>query len=126
MNAEFTQLPCYPCPHNASCCAHGTTLTDEEAAAIQAAHGSGPIYQTRWGEWRTRIKNGRCALFQNGGCVIHGESYYPAVCAGFPWIDAEHGGPYEFDLDICGEFVNNPELVAIQRAYRPQLASSER
>ena len=96
MNAEFPKLPCWPCPHAASCCAYGTTLTDEEAAAIEANHGPGLV-------------------FKNGGCVIHAESYYPAVCAGFPWIDAETGGPYEFDVEICGEFVRNPELVAIQR-----------
>jgi hypothetical protein len=116
MSAEFPKLPCFPCPHAASCCAYGTTLTDEEAAAVEANHGPGVVYRTRWGEWRTRIKKGRCALFQNGGCTIHDKSYYPAVCAGFPWIDAETGGPYEYDTDICGEFVKNPEFVALLRA----------
>ena len=32
-------LPCYPCPHGSSCCAYGTSLTDSEAAAIEADHG---------------------------------------------------------------------------------------
>ena len=121
---QFPKLPCFPCPHAASCCAYGTTLTDDEAAAIEASRGPGFVYKTRWGEWRTRIKKGRCSLFQNGGCTIHAESFYPAVCAGFPWIDAETGGPYEFDTDICGEFVKNPELVAIQRAPSRLLAAS--
>jgi hypothetical protein len=113
---SFPKLPCFPCPHAASCCAYGTTLTDDEAAAVRADFGEGLVYRTRWGEWRTRIKGGRCILFKDGGCQIHAKSYYPAVCAGFPWIDAEHGGRYEYDVDICGEFVKNPELVAIQRA----------
>jgi len=64
-------LPCYPCPYNASCCAYGVTLSDEEAAAIEAEKGPGLVYKTRWGEWRTRIKNKRCALFRDGGCTIH-------------------------------------------------------
>ena len=109
-------LPCYPCPHSASCCAYGVTLSDEEAAVIEANHGAGLVYQTRWGEWRTRIRNKRCALYRDGGCTIHDKSYYPAVCAGFPWTDAETGGRYEFDVSICGEFVERPELVEIQRA----------
>ena len=114
--SSLPQLPCFPCPHAASCCAYGTTLTEDEAAAIEANHGPGLVYRTRWGELRTRIKNRRCILFQNGGCLIHAQTYYPAVCAGFPWTDAETGGPYEFDVEICGEFVRNPELVALQRA----------
>jgi hypothetical protein len=46
-------------------------------------------------------------------CTIHARPYYPAVCRGFPWIDAETGGPYEFDRTICPEFVHRPELVHI-------------
>jgi hypothetical protein len=38
------------------------------------------------------------------------------VCAGFPWLDAETGGRYEYDISICGEFDLTPELVAIHRA----------
>ena len=114
--SELPQLPCFPCPHAASCCAYGSTLSEEEAQAIEANHGPGLVYRTSWGEWRTRVKKGRCALFKNGGCTIHAQSYYPAVCRGFPWTDAETGGPYEFDVEICGEFVRRPELVAILRA----------
>jgi len=77
------------------------------------------VYQTRWGEWRTRVRNKRCVLFRDGGCIIHDKSYYPAVCAGFPWTDSETGGRYEFDVTICGEFEERPELVELQRATPP-------
>jgi hypothetical protein len=109
-------LPCFPCPYQASCCAYGTTVSDAEAAAIEADHGPGLVYRTRWGEWRTRVRNKRCVMFRDGGCTIHDRSYYPAVCRGFPWTDAESGGRYEHDISICGEFGVTPELIAIQRA----------
>ena len=112
----FPKLPCYPCPYGASCCAYGTTLSDEEAAAIEINHGPGLIYRTRWGEWRTRVRKRRCALFSNGGCSIHGQPYYPTVCYGFPWIDGDAEGPYEHDVTICGEFEARPELIELQRA----------
>lgn len=114
-NGGHPPLPCFPCPYDSACCAYGTTLTDEEAAALIAVHGSSVAYQTRWGEWRTRVRDRRCALFQNNRCIIHGESYYPAVCRCFPWTDAETGGPYEFDRTICPEFVRRPELVQLGR-----------
>jgi hypothetical protein len=116
---KLPSLPCYPCPHEASCCAYGTSLTDEEAAAIEANHGSGLVYLTRWGEWRTRVRKQRCALFRDGGCSIHDKPYYPGVCRSFPWLDAETGGPYEYDVTICGAFEAQPELIEIQRAIRP-------
>ncbi|HET9425738.1 MAG TPA: hypothetical protein VFO55_10235 [Gemmatimonadaceae bacterium] len=109
-------LPCFPCPYAASCCAHGTSLSAEEAAAVTADFGPGLVYQTRWGEWRTRVRNRRCVLFRDGGCSIHDKSYYPAVCRGFPWTDAETGGRYLYDVSICGEFEARAELVEIQRA----------
>jgi hypothetical protein len=109
-------LPCYPCPHGSSCCAYGTTLSDEEAAAIEADYGPGLVYQTHWGEWRTRVQKKRCVLYRDGGCTIHDKLYYPTTCREFPWIDAETGGRYEYDVTICGEFEESPELVAIQRA----------
>ena len=114
--SDHPSLPCFPCPFDASCCAYGVSLTDEEAALIEANHGPGLVYRTRWGEFRTRIRNKRCVMYQNGGCTIHDKSYYPAVCGGFPWIDAETGGRYEFDISICGQFERQPELVEIQRA----------
>ena len=46
-------------------------------------------------------------------CELHAEPYYPLVCRGFPWIDSETGGPYEFDRTICPEFEQRPELIAI-------------
>lgn len=108
-------LPCYPCPHHAACCAYGATVSEEEAVAIAAAHGPDVVYRTRWGELRTRVRGGRCVLFQDGGCRIHAAPYYPAVCRGFPWRDAETGGPYEFDQTICPEFVLHPEYVTLGR-----------
>ncbi len=118
-------LPCYPCPYNASCCAYGVSLSDDEAAAIEADKGPGLVYKTRWGEWRTRIKNKRCALFQNGGCTIHDRPYYPTVCRGFPWTDSD-GDRYEYDISICGEFEARPELVTIQRALPSRAAEAPR
>jgi hypothetical protein len=123
-DATFPPLPCFPCPYNSSCCAYGVTLFDEEAAAIAANHGPHTVYRTRWGEWRTRIKGGRCILFQNGGCSIHDKPYYPAICSGFPWIDVETGERYEFDISICGEFEKQPELIQIQRSFKLSPASS--
>jgi hypothetical protein len=109
-------LPCYPCPYDASCCAYGTSLSEEEATVIEAKHGQGLVYKTRWGEWRTRVRQKRCVLYRDGGCTIHDQSYYPATCRGFPWIDGETGGRYEYDVTICGAFDGRLELVAIQYA----------
>ncbi len=116
---KLPTLPCYPCPHRASCCAYGTTLSEDEAAAVRREHGEGFVYRTRWGEWRTRVRQGRCVFYRGGGCLIHQTSYYPAVCAGFPWTDAETGGPYQWDRTICGEFVRRPELLAIHPYVAP-------
>ncbi len=107
---EFPALPCYPCPHHSSCCAYGVTLSDDEATAITRAHGGHTLYRTRWGEWRTRVSGGRCVFLRENVCTIHAEPYYPAVCRGFPWIDAETGGPYEYDRTICPESLHRPEL----------------
>lgn len=109
----FPSLPCFPCPHRSACCAYGTTLSDEEAEAILRKHGQDRIYRSRWGEWRTRIRNGRCAFWKDNACSIYDTPEYPEVCRGFPWVDAENGGPYEFDQDICPEFVQRPELVQL-------------
>jgi len=103
-------LPCYPCPHQSACCAFGTTLSDQEAAAISAVHGADKVYQTREGEWRTRVRNRRCVLLVNNTCSVYDRPYFPAVCRGFPFVDAETGGPYEFDRTICPEFERRPEL----------------
>jgi hypothetical protein len=116
MSGKLPALPCWPCPYASACCGWGSTLSDEEAAAIAEAHGPATIYRTRWGEWRTRVRKGRCVFHRDNGCVIHAESYYPAVCRGFPWTDAETGGPYEYDQTICPEFLQRPELVQLGRA----------
>ena len=109
-------LPCYPCPHQSSCCAFGTSLSDKEAAAIEADHGPGLVYFTRWGEWRTRVQKNRCVLFRDGVCSIHDKSYYPTTCQGFPWVDGDTGEPYEYDVTICGEIEARPELIELRRA----------
>lgn len=114
--SDFPPLPCYPCPHDSNCCSWGATVTDEEASAILAEFGDGHVYQTRWGEWRTRIRNGKCAFLVDNQCQIHGRPYYPEVCRCFPWRDAETGGPYEFDQTICPEFSSRPELVQLGKA----------
>ena len=114
-STTFPTLPCFPCPYNASCCAYGTTLSIDEARAIEANHGPGLVYETHWGEWRTRVKNKRCVMFRDGGCTIHDKVYYPEICGAFPWTDAETGGPYVYDVTICGEFASQPELIKIQR-----------
>lgn len=90
-------------------------MTDDEAAAIERAHGPGLVYRLRSGERRTRVRNKRCVMFRDGGCTIHDKPYYPAVCRGFPWLDAD-GWRYEYDVSICGELERRPELVELQRA----------
>ena len=112
---DLPPLPCYPCPHQSACCAYGVTLGEEEALAMMKVHGESVAYKTRWGEWRTRVQGGRCVFLRDNVCVVHAEPYYPAVCRGFPWTDAETGGPYEYDRTICPEFVASPELLQIQR-----------
>jgi hypothetical protein len=109
----FPPLPCFPCPHSSACCAYGTTLADGEADAIRLRFGEDRIYRTRWGEWRTRVRGGRCAFLVENSCELHAEPFYPLVCRGFPWTDSETGGPYEFDRTICPEFTMRPELIAI-------------
>lgn len=126
MPPEFPSLPCFPCPHGSACCAYGVTVTAEEAAALQARHGEDTVYRTRWGEWRTRVRKGRCIFLVDNACSVHDDPHFPAVCRGFPWIDAETGGPYEFDRTICPEFEIRPELVAIGKVRRePGLGSRE-
>lgn len=112
-HSPLPPLPCYPCPHGSACCAYGATLSEAEVVVIRAAHGEGKVYRTRWGEWRTRVVKGRCAFLVDNACSIYGQAYYPAVCRGFPFIDAETGGPYEYDREICPEFVRRPELFQI-------------
>lgn len=122
MSDQFPPLPCYPCPHQSACCGWGATLTEEEARGIGEAVGQDKVYLTRWGEWRTRIRGGRCIMWKDNACSIYHTPWYPAVCAGFPWTDAETGGPYEFDQTICPEFLTRPELVQINRSRVPRRA----
>lgn len=115
MAGDYPSLPCFPCPHRSACCAFGTTVTDEEAAGLSARYGEDRVYRTRWGEWRTRVRQGRCVFLVDNVCAIHNDPHYPAVCRGFPWIDAETRGAYEYDQTICPEFVVRSELVQIGR-----------
>ena len=61
---------------------------------------------------------------------ISGAHFNPAVSVAFalaryfPWRDAEHGGPYEFDQTICPEFIARPELIQIGRDLAPLDADS--
>jgi hypothetical protein len=110
VHQPLPSLPCYPCPHHSACCGWGVTLSEREAAAISDAHGADKVYRTRGGEWRTRVKNRRCVLLVDNACSIYDKPYYPVVCGGFPFIDADTGGPYEFDRTICPEFERRPEL----------------
>jgi len=113
-------LPCFPCPHRSTCCAYGTTVSEEEATAIIADHGEDRVYLTRWGEWRTRVTRGRCVFFGGDRCLIHDRPYYPAVCRGFPWTEADSGDPYPYDRTICLEFVRRPELLQVHPAKEAQ------
>ena len=88
-------------------------VTPKEAALIARHHGADTVYKTRWGEWRTRVRNKRCVLLKDNVCTIHSKPYYPKVCGGFPWTDAETGGPYLFERTICPEFVKRPALVTL-------------
>ena len=98
-------LPCFPCPHDSACCAWGTQLSELEARQLAAAHGDDKVYRTRWGEWRTRVRAGRCVFHVGGACSIHGRAEYPAVCRHFPHHDADGASPYPYD-PVC------PELAA--------------
>lgn len=106
------ELPCHPCPHRAACCAYGTTLSEDEAASLRSRFGENVAYLTRWGEWRTRVRNKRCVFWNDQGCSIHSDPSYPEVCRAFPWRDVETGGPYEYDQTICPEFLIRPELTS--------------
>jgi hypothetical protein len=96
------------------------TLSDDEAREIGDAHGTDKVYRTRWGEWRTRVKRGRCVMLVDNACTIHATSYFPAVCRGFPWTEGDGVSPYRYDRTICPEFAARPELVELGRATTPR------
>jgi len=112
---ELPLLPCFPCPHASACCAWGVTLSDAEAQALGEKYGHDKMYRSRWGEWRTRVRMGRCIFLVDNTCSIHADPHYPAVCRGFPFVDAGTGGPYRFDQTICPEFEQRPELREVCR-----------
>ncbi len=93
-------------------------MSPVEADGIIRKYGEDKVYLTRWGEWRTRVVKGRCVLWKDNSCSIWNTEEYPAVCRGFPFVDAETGGPYEFDQTICPEFLVRPELIELSRTRR--------
>ena len=99
-------LPCSPCPHQSACCAWGTSLTPDEARRLLGSHGPGAVYRTRWNEWRTRVRGGRCVFLVDNACVLHHTPDYPSVCRGFPLTDASGKKPYGIETDICPELVS--------------------
>ena len=112
------QLPCYPCPHHSACCGFGTTLSPEEARGIVRKYGKHKVYKTRWGEWRTRVAQGRCVMWKENSCSIYNTPEYPEVCRGFPFVDVESGEPYKYDQTICPEFLTRPELIQLSSTRR--------
>ncbi|HWA56791.1 MAG TPA: YkgJ family cysteine cluster protein [Gemmatimonadales bacterium] len=123
---HFPPLPCFPCPHASNCCSWGVTLSDEEAQALGERYGHHLMYKSRWGEWRTRVKQGKCVFLVDNACSIHADPHYPAVCRGFPFVDAETGGPYRYDQTICPEFVQRDDLKEIRRRVAAGPVSTDR
>lgn len=99
-------LPCFPCPHNSVCCRWGTYLSDKEATDLLAEFGESFVYwNTDDKEWRTQVKNGRCA-FWDGGCKLHAHNSYPKVCRIYPWSDGRDAElPVAHDASMCPSFV---------------------
>lgn len=103
-------LPCFPCPHQAACCAYGVSLVGDEADVLRARHGtSALVWDDEENEWRTAVVDGKCIFLRDGACTIHDQPYYPKTCRGFPWLDGETGGPYLYDQSICPELPETPE-----------------
>lgn len=104
-------LPCYPCPHESACCSYGATVSPREVKLIQKNHGKDKVYLTRWGEWRTRIRNKRCVFLANNACTLHARPEYPAVCKGFPYFMADGKTDYPYDQDICPDLIPDLKLL---------------
>lgn len=117
---ERPHLPCYPCPHQSSCCAYGASLSEQEADAIAKRRGREGIYLTRWGEWRTRVRRKRCYFLNDNACTLYASDIYPSTCRGFPWTLADQVTPYPYPKDICGEIrlIESRTLVRGQRRSR--------
>jgi putative zinc- or iron-chelating protein len=121
---RLPKLPCFPCPHRSACCSWGVDLSMEEAAALGRTYGDDKVVlDPEAGVWRTRVVDGRCAFLGDNRCLIHDDPHYPAVCRGFPWTDAETGGPYRGDPEVCPEFVLRPQLKAVLRPDKEGPAS---
>lgn len=100
-------LPCFPCPHASSCCWWGVTISLPEMLQMVDRFGLSVITTGDPGELRTAVVDGRCVFLQDNACTIHDTPFYPQVCRGFPFTDAEHGGAYEGDTTICPEMLGD-------------------
>ena len=96
-------LPCFPCPHSSSCCSWGATVSLAEMVQIVDRFGPSTVTTGDPGELRTAVVDGHCVFLHDNSCTIHDAPFYPRVCRGFPFTDAEHGGAYEGDVTICPE-----------------------
>lgn len=107
-----TELSCSkgPCVHDSACCSWGATLQKHEVDAIRTRF---PDHQKlvveKYGEMRTRVRNGVCVFKKTNRCVIHDEPFYPIVCRLFPW-ESSTGGPYSDDPD---EYEICPDVAAV-------------
>lgn len=106
---EPRELPCMPCPHRAACCTWGVDISPDEVKALVAKFGDSVIdrnpRQSAGGGWmRTAVRDGHCVFWvaPDGGCSIHAEAMYPAVCRAFPFADVD-GGAYQGDVSDCPE-----------------------
>ena len=130
-------LPCYPCPHESSCCAQGTTLTPEEAHVLREEFGpDAVVYLDQeelvargWftgltpeeieaylgearGIWATTVQDGgKCWFLLGNACAIHKHPSYPVTCRKFPWEDPHLPElPAAWDADLCPEMGVTPRL----------------
>ena len=103
-----TSLPCFPCPHNSSCCSWGVSLAQDEYETMVRLYGESHVeWDAEENEWRTRSDNGRCIFLGDNACTIHDKPEYPRTCRGFPDREGD-GTPYRWDKTICPEFEGVP------------------
>jgi Fe-S-cluster containining protein len=104
MTPKNNQLPCFPCPHRSACCRWGTWLTEEEGWKIFTKYPDKVYFDEDVKNWRTQIWDGRCVFYNNGGCTIHNEDFYPSSCKDFPYKDMRNPLlPRAFDAITCPE-----------------------
>lgn len=117
-------LPCYPCPHESSCCSQGTTLTPEEARVLREEFGPHSVEYLSEEEiaargwsvgaqnvWATAVHGGKCWFLLGNACAIHEHPSYPITCQTFPWSDPHLPElPAAWDADLCPEMGVTPRL----------------